>query len=148
MSLFFFAANIKKLNAGQQSVDETLEKVHTHTHTHTHTHAEPRSSPSSPLKHNSYTRAHAHTHTHTHTLLHSLSQVREIFGEHRPFLFAQLQKLIRQVFLFRACVRTCVPAGVAGVFARAFLFLCLCLCLYLCLFSPIVFHVCPMSMNM
>ena len=23
-------------------------------------------------------------------------QVREIFGEHRPFLFAQLQKLIRQ----------------------------------------------------
>jgi len=43
-----FSANIKKLNAGQQSVDETLEKV------------------------------------------------REIFGEHRPFLFAQLQKLIRQ----------------------------------------------------
>ena len=25
-----------------------------------------------------------------------LEQVREIFGEHRPFLFAQLQKLIRQ----------------------------------------------------
>ena len=44
-----FSANIKKLNAGQQSVDKTLEKV------------------------------------------------REIFGEHRPFLFAQLQKLIRQV---------------------------------------------------
>jgi len=43
-----FSANIKKLNAGHQSVDETLEKV------------------------------------------------REIFGEHRPFLFAQLQKLIRQ----------------------------------------------------
>ncbi|EKX53296.1 hypothetical protein GUITHDRAFT_101000 [Guillardia theta CCMP2712] len=44
-----FSANIKRLNAGQQSVDETLERV------------------------------------------------REIFGEHRPFLFAQLQKLIRQV---------------------------------------------------
>jgi hypothetical protein len=43
-----FSANIKKLNAGHQSVDETLQKV------------------------------------------------REIFGEHRPFLFAQLQKLIRQ----------------------------------------------------
>mmetsp|Transcript_37645 Transcript_37645/g.73562 ORF Transcript_37645/g.73562 Transcript_37645/m.73562 type:complete len:293 (+) Transcript_37645:21-899(+) len=43
-----FSANIKKLNAGHQSVDETLQKV------------------------------------------------RDIFGEHRPFLFAQLQKLIRQ----------------------------------------------------
>jgi ABC-type transporter Mla subunit MlaD len=43
-----FSANIKKLNSGQQSVDETLDRV------------------------------------------------REIFGEHRPFLFAQLQKLIRQ----------------------------------------------------
>ena len=52
-----FWANIKKLNAGQQSVDETLEKV------------------------------------------------REIFGEHRPFLFAQLQKLIRQVCV---CVCVCV----------------------------------------
>mmetsp|Transcript_30205 Transcript_30205/g.70500 ORF Transcript_30205/g.70500 Transcript_30205/m.70500 type:complete len:293 (-) Transcript_30205:7-885(-) len=43
-----FSANIKKLNAGHQSVEETLQKV------------------------------------------------RDIFGEHRPFLFAQLQKLIRQ----------------------------------------------------
>ncbi|KAJ1475255.1 hypothetical protein T484DRAFT_3189994 [Baffinella frigidus] len=43
-----FSANIKKLNSGHQSVDETLDRV------------------------------------------------REIFGEHRPFLFAQLQKLIRQ----------------------------------------------------
>ena len=52
-----FSANIKKLNAGQQSVDETLEKV------------------------------------------------REIFGEHRPFLFAQLQKLIRQVARVRSLLR-------------------------------------------
>ena len=33
-------------------------------------------------------------------------QVREIFGEHRPFLFAQLQKLIRQVISIRAAFRT------------------------------------------
>ncbi|MGB1605186.1 MAG: hypothetical protein ACPIOQ_71300 [Promethearchaeia archaeon] len=51
-----FSANIKRLNAGQQSVDETLEKV------------------------------------------------RQIFGEHRPFLFAQLQKLIRQVCSCHTCV--------------------------------------------
>ena len=47
-----FSANIKRLNAGQQSVDETLEKV------------------------------------------------RQIFGEHRPFLFAQL----RQVCSCHTCV--------------------------------------------